>query len=94
MIHLYARLVNNAGVAIESKNPNPVHLVDESDWNMTMRVNAGSVFLGCKYAIAQMLKQELHSSGDRGWIVNMSSVFGLVSGPTSRTYIRPRYILD
>jgi NAD(P)-dependent dehydrogenase (short-subunit alcohol dehydrogenase family) len=49
-----------------------------------MRVNARSVFLGCKYAITQMLKQEAHVSGDRGWIVNMSSVFGLLGGPTNR----------
>lgn len=71
---------------MESKNPNPIHLLEESDWDATMRVNARSVFLGCKYAITQMLHQELDSSGDRGWIVNMSSVFGLVGGPTNRTY--------
>jgi NAD(P)-dependent dehydrogenase (short-subunit alcohol dehydrogenase family) len=69
---------------VESKTPNPIHLLDASDWDLTMRVNARSVFLGCKYAITQMLAQEPHASGDRGWIVNMSSVFGLVGGPTNR----------
>ena len=82
----YFRLINNAGIAIESKNPNPIHLLDESDWDLTMHVNARSVFLGCKYAIAQMLQQQPNSSGDRGWIVNISSVFGLMGGPTSRKY--------
>ncbi|CEN60503.1 hypothetical protein ASPCAL02939 [Aspergillus calidoustus] len=79
-------LINNAGIAVESKTPNPIHLLDASDWDLTMRVNARSVFLGCKYAITQMLAQEPHASGDRGWIVNMSSVFGLVGGPTNPSY--------
>ena len=41
-------------------------------------VNARSVFLGCKYAIAQFLRQEPHSSGHRGWIINTASMLGLV----------------
>lgn len=45
-----------------------------------MAVNTKSVFLGCKYACAQMVKQEAHASGDRGWIVNISSIYGLVGG--------------
>lgn len=45
-----------------------------------MAVNLKSVFLGCKYATAQMLKQDLNSAGDRGWIINMSSIYGLVGG--------------
>jgi NAD(P)-dependent dehydrogenase (short-subunit alcohol dehydrogenase family) len=49
-----------------------------------MRVNAKSVFLGCKYGIAQMLKQKPHSSGDRGWIINIASIFGLVAGLHNR----------
>jgi hypothetical protein len=31
-----------------------------------------------KYAIAQMMKQDPLPSGDRGWIVNISSIGGLV----------------
>jgi NAD(P)-dependent dehydrogenase (short-subunit alcohol dehydrogenase family) len=49
-------------------------------WDITMAVNVRSVYLSCKYAIAQMLKQEPHTSGDKGWIINMSSIFGLVGG--------------
>ncbi|KAI1261845.1 gluconate 5-dehydrogenase [Xylariaceae sp. FL1019] len=79
-------LVNNAGIAVESQRGNRIHLFDESDWDLTMRVNARSVFLGSKYAIAQMLQQQPLESGDRGWIVNMSSVFGLVAAPASPSY--------
>jgi NAD(P)-dependent dehydrogenase (short-subunit alcohol dehydrogenase family) len=40
-----------------------------------MSVNARGTFLGCKYAIAQM-KQGLHPSGDRGWIINCPVLLG------------------
>ena len=49
-----------------------------------MRVNVKSVFLGCKYALAQMLAQEAHPSGDRGWIINISSIMGIIAGPENR----------
>jgi len=49
-----------------------------------MLVNAKSVFLGCKYVITQMLAQEPHESGDRGWIINISSIYGLVGGADNR----------
>ncbi|KAM0804897.1 hypothetical protein BDR22DRAFT_878570 [Usnea florida] len=49
----------------------------ENDWDRTMAINARSVFLGSKYVIVQMSKQEPHSSEDRGWIINRASVGGL-----------------
>lgn len=78
--------MNNAGVALEARTPALCHLTDESTWDTTMRVNAKSVFLGCKYALAQMLQQDPHPSGDRGWIINMSSILGLVAGPDNRKH--------
>ena len=77
-------LVNNAGVALEARTPAVCHLTDESVWDTTMRVNAKSVFLGCKYALAQMLEQPPHSSGDRGWIVNISSIMGIIGALDNR----------
>ncbi len=44
----------------------------------TRKVNLSGVYLGCKYACAQFLKQELNESGRRGWIVNVSSMLGYV----------------
>ncbi|KAF9893500.1 hypothetical protein FE257_010812 [Aspergillus nanangensis] len=79
-------LVNNAGISIEAKTPAVLHLTDETTWDTTMRVNVKSVFLGCKYALAQMLAQEPHSSGDRGWIVNISSIMGMIGGPENPSY--------
>lgn len=73
-------LVNNAGIAPEAtvEKSIPIHLCAEETWDLAMTVNAKSVFLGCKYVIAQMLAQPPHSSGDRGWIINISSIYGLV----------------
>lgn len=41
-------------------------------------MNLRGVFLGCKFACAQFLKQELDPNGRRGWIVNTASMLGLV----------------
>lgn len=59
--------------------PSALHEADEELWDATMRINSKSVFLGCKYALAQMLQQDPHPSGDRGWIVNISSIASLVA---------------
>jgi NAD(P)-dependent dehydrogenase (short-subunit alcohol dehydrogenase family) len=45
-----------------------------------MNVNVKSIFLTSKYTIAQMLKQEKPETGDRGWIINISSIYGIVAG--------------
>lgn len=73
-------------MALEPRDPQPIHLTPEETWDITMTVNAKSVFLGCKYAIAQMLAQEQHPSGVRGWIVNIASIYGLVGGGRNPSY--------
>ena len=79
------RLVNNAGISYESKNPpRKIHDTPEEAWDISMAVNGKSVWLGCKYVIGQMLKQEPHSSGDRGWVINLSSIYGLVGSRIAR----------
>ena len=72
-------MVNNAGISAEARTPGPVHQTDEALWHGTMAANVDSVFYGCKYATRQMLQQDPHPSGDRGWIVNLASVLGLVA---------------
>ncbi|KAJ6779460.1 hypothetical protein PWT90_00766 [Aphanocladium album] len=81
-------LVNNAGIAITGENGPPprLHETSEAQWDLSMAVNAKSVFLGTKYAIGQMLKQEPLQTGDRGWIINMASVLGLVGSYRASAY--------
>ena len=70
-------MVNNAGVFAGLHT-----IVDETEeqYDFTMVVNVKSVWLGCKFAIAQMLKQEDNGGGQtsRGKIINIASIGGLV----------------
>ena len=61
-------LVNNAGINIRK----PVEEMNIDEWCTMMKVNTGSTFLGCKYAIPVMRAQ------GGGAIINTSSVCGLV----------------
>ncbi|MCK9533400.1 MAG: glucose 1-dehydrogenase [Pseudomonas sp.] len=61
-------LVNNAGILIAGD----IETASYDDWKRLMTVNADSVFLGCKAAIAVMKKQG-------GAIVNMSSIAALAA---------------
>ncbi|KAE8137301.1 hypothetical protein BDV38DRAFT_293060 [Aspergillus pseudotamarii] len=70
----YGRLdimVNNAGIFCGLNNivNEPVMAFDK-----TMAVNTRGVFLGMKFAITQMMKQDPLPSGERGWIVNIASI--------------------
>ncbi|SCO91093.1 related to dehydrogenases with different specificities (related to short-chain alcohol dehydrogenases) [Fusarium oxysporum] len=73
-------LVNNAGISLESQGrlgPKLVADTDDSTFDTTWAVNARSAFLGCKYAIRQFLRQTPWPTGERGWIINIASVYGL-----------------
>lgn len=61
-------LCNNAGINIRK----PVEEMNIDEWCTMMKVNTGSTFLGCKYAIPVMRKQ------GGGAIINTSSVCGMI----------------
>lgn len=73
-------LINCAGVALK-EDALPIWDVSEDAWNFTNAVNSTGVFLGCKYGARQMIKQSPHTNGDRGWIVNLASIYGQVASP-------------
>lgn len=50
----------------------------EEQFDFTMAINTKGVWLGCKAAIGQFMKQEPRADGVRGRIVNIASIGGLV----------------
>ena len=60
-------LVNNAGIIFLMR----LSEVPEEDWDRLMSINLKGVYLGCKYAIPQMIRQ------GTGVIINMGSIAGL-----------------
>lgn len=67
-------LFNVVGVSGRKWGDGPVHSCTEEAWDRVMEVNLKSVFLCCKYGVAQMLE-----SG-RGAVINLSSVLALQGG--------------
>ncbi len=63
-------LVNNAGILLKGS----IEDATLDEWQRLMRVNADSVFLGCKAGVA-MIKE----GGRGGSIINMSSIAGIAA---------------
>lgn len=70
-------MVNNAGIG-GTENHGIVHKMTEDTWDSVISIDSRSVFLGRKYACAHFMDQTPHPSGHRGWIINTSSIMGLV----------------
>ncbi|KAJ5459200.1 NAD(P)-binding protein [Penicillium desertorum] len=84
-------MVNNAGVAWEGKDPKPIWDFPQDTWDKDIAINSTGVFLGCIYATAQMIKQSPLPCGDRGWILNLSSVFGLQGSVLLTGYVASKH---
>ncbi|KAE8137965.1 hypothetical protein BDV38DRAFT_270985 [Aspergillus pseudotamarii] len=84
-------MINNAGVALEANSPKPIWDFSQEIWTRDVAINSTGVFLGCKYASAQMIKQDPLPCGDRGWILNLSSVFGLHGSPGVTGYVSSKH---
>lgn len=77
-------MVNNAGIGV--REPAPIWEASESAYDEAHRINAKGTFLGCKYASQQMVTQSRHPNGDRGWIINIASILGLVGQENASAY--------
>jgi NAD(P)-dependent dehydrogenase (short-subunit alcohol dehydrogenase family) len=76
-------MVNNAGVGTG------LHAIleeAEDGYDFVMAVNTKGVWLCCKYAIAQMLKQEPLETSSRGKIVNIASIAALIGRGRHHAY--------
>jgi NAD(P)-dependent dehydrogenase (short-subunit alcohol dehydrogenase family) len=74
-------IINNAGLSVVA----PFADCPEEDFNRVMAVNFGAVVAGCRHALPHVRK------ADKGWIVNISSVFGLMGYPTQSAYNASKY---
>lgn len=74
-------IVNNAGLSVVA----PFADCPEEDFNRVMAVNFDAVVAGCRHALPHVRKS------DKGWIVNISSVFGMMGYPTQSAYNASKY---
>lgn len=70
-------LVNNAGIAGANK---PTHELTEEEWDEVLAVNVKGVFLCTKYAVPHM------RDVGGGSIINLSSIYGIISAPDIPPY--------
>ncbi len=70
-------LVNNAGISGPDK---PTHELTEEEWDEVMAVNEKGVFFCTKHAIPYM------QEAGGGSIINLSSIYGIISAPDIPPY--------
>ncbi|KAL5086736.1 hypothetical protein Trisim1_008814 [Trichoderma cf. simile WF8] len=80
-------MVNNAGIAPEASEPRPIWETSLQTFERTWGVNMRGVFLGCKYAGTQMMRQERNREDSRaGTIINIGSILGVLGKPGTPAY--------
>ncbi|MCG2842556.1 SDR family NAD(P)-dependent oxidoreductase [Sandaracinobacter sp. RS1-74] len=78
-------IVNNAGLSVVA----PFADCPRGDFDRVMAVNFDAVVEGCRQALPHV-KARAAAQG-AGWIVNISSVFGLMGYPTQSAYNASKY---
>lgn len=61
--------------------------IEEADFDRVLRVNLKGVFLTGQAAARQMVKQQADADGERGVIINMSSVNAVLAIPAICSYV-------
>lgn len=70
-------LVNNAAISGVNK---PTHEITSEEWDQLMNINVKGVFFCTKHCIPSMI------TNGKGSIINLSSIYGLVSAPDVPPY--------
>ncbi len=80
-------IINNAGIGPEARDPKPIWESEMQSFDAVHRINVRGVFLGCKYASAQMISQEKKPGAVKaGSIINMSSILGILGKSGTPVY--------
>jgi NAD(P)-dependent dehydrogenase (short-subunit alcohol dehydrogenase family) len=74
-------IINNAGLTVVA----PFADTPRADFDRVMAVNFTAVVEGCRAAIPHLRKAE------QAWLVNISSVFGMIGYPTQSAYNASKY---
>ena len=78
-------IINNAGLSVVA----PFADCPEADFDRVMNVNFGAVVAGCRAALPHV--RAAAAKDGVGWIVNISSVFGMMGYPTQSAYNASKY---
>jgi len=70
-------LFNVAGISGRSFGDGPVHECTEEGWQTTLQTNATTQYRMSREAVRVMLQQDPGATGQRGVILNMSSILGI-----------------
>jgi len=73
-------IINNAGITTFA----PFAKLEAEEFDRILSINLGAVIEGCRLALP-------HMRGEIGWIVNVSSVLGLIGCPTQSAYTTPKF---
>lgn len=78
-------IINNAGLSVTA----PFADTPRADFDRVMAVNFGGVVEGCRVALPHLRRQATQAG--RAWLVNISSVFGMMGYPTQSAYNASKY---
>ena len=78
-------IINNAGLSVVA----PFAETPRADFDRVMAVNFGGVVEGCRAALPHLKKQA--AATGTAWLVNISSVFGMMGYPTQSAYNASKY---
>jgi NAD(P)-dependent dehydrogenase (short-subunit alcohol dehydrogenase family) len=70
-------LFNVAGISGRRFGDGPIHQCTEQGWSITIETNLTTQYRMCREAVRVMLEQPSGVNGQRGVILNMSSILGL-----------------
>ena len=81
--HRLDGLFNVAGISARKSGDAPLHECTEEGWQISLETNVTTQYRMCRESLRVMLGQELHAdTGQRGAILNMSSILGIHPEPT------------
>src|SRR5690606_37907839 len=75
-------LFNVVGISGRKYGDGPLHESTFEGWQKTMRTNLDSQYAMSQAVIRELLQNERNSFGQRGVLLNMSSILGLHPEPT------------